>query len=215
VTSPSNDVELDHLRTVWAESERRMYPMATVVPQKYEQVIRLAREVANSLHDVVSPADLVNRWPDGADFVVRVADQSGLHLGDLPAEQIAGVAFALRDGELRAAEHARKQTELIAAARGSGQAWALLHETGSLAHGLMDPYQAIELHLASGATIVSSVEPNPKDMSPNYVLNVIELDPISGQPTNLEPGIAELSENEDPEAFAVRRSQLRELIEGL
>ena len=121
---------------------------------------------------------------------------------------IAGVGFALRDAELRALAHRQEMIDLIAASRGRGDEWAQLHETGDLAHGLLAPYSAIELHLESGAAVVSSVEPNPVDGSANHVLTVIRMDPTTGEPVDIDPGIAETEEYRDAAEFTSARAAL-------
>ncbi|MDH3755356.1 MAG: hypothetical protein OEU32_15920, partial [Acidimicrobiia bacterium] len=205
---------IDALRALWAEAERRMYPLATVSPEKYERLIRLVREAANDLALAETADQLAARWADGPMLVQAVSARLGLSLGDLPELDVAGAAFALRDGEIRALEHERLLAQTITEANGAGRVWALLHERGTLEHGLMDPYQAIELHLESGAAIVSSVEPNPVDGRANHVLTVIRLDRETGAPVDLDPGIAETQEHPDSDTFSSSRAELRSLIEG-
>jgi hypothetical protein len=136
-------------------------------------------------------------------------------LGDLPAVHIAGVGFALRDAELRASAHQGDQIQIVAEARSSGAAWAKLHETGDLSVGLADPYQSIELHLATGVAIVSAVESNPATMLPNYVLTVIRMDPVTAVPTDIDPGIVDVQELNDVDSFTTAQGQLYALVESM
>lgn len=192
-----------------------MYPLATSAPASYEQLIRLARAVADSLADVTSTEQLASAWAEAQAAVTRVAETSGLPLGGLPVDHVAGVAFALRDREIRVIEHHQQQVHLIEAAVAAGEEWVLLHEQGSVEHGLMNAYQAIELHRPTGVALVSSVEQNPADGAANYVLTVIRMDPVNGTPTDIDPGIAETQEHADPDVFEASRSALRSLIESL
>jgi hypothetical protein len=136
-------------------------------------------------------------------------------LGDLPAVHGAGVGFALRDAELRASAHQGDQIQIVAEARSSGAAWAKLHETGDLSVGLADPYQSIELHLATGVAIVSAVESNPATMLPNYVLTVIRMDPVTAVPTDIDPGIVDVQELNDVDSFTTAQGQLYALVESM
>ncbi len=205
---------IDALRALWAEAERKLYPLATVSPQKYEQLIRLARESADDLAVVDTVDGLAAHWPQGTAIVRAASARADLPLGDLPEGDVAGVAFALRDAELRAAEHQRHLDSVIRAATERGDTWALIHETGDLNHGLANAYSAIELHLSSGAAIVASVEPNPVDGSTNHVLNVIRLDPATGSPVDLDPGVAELEEHPTVEEFVSGREKLKKTVEA-
>lgn len=202
------------LHALWTESERKLYPLATTSPAKYQQLVLLAREVANQLTESVTVDQLAEMWERHEEVLGEASTQTGLPLADLPATEVAGVGFALRLNEVKAIQHQRQQQDLVAAARQGGERWVLLHEKGSLAHGVLDPYQAIEMHLGSGAAIVSSVEPNPVDGQANYVLTVIRMDTESGLPVDVDPGIAEVQEHNDQAKFAAARHALRELIQA-
>lgn len=207
--------EISMLRPVWTEAERKLYPLATVSPEKYEQVIRLAREVADGLTNVTSEAELAEHWADGTSLVDEAAGRIGVPVGDLPPENVAGVGFALRDAELRALEHQKQLATTISAAKQDGESWALLHEQGDLSHGLMDPYSAIHLHLTTGAAIVSSVEQNPVDGQVNHVLTVIRMDSTTGEAVDIDPGIADIQEHADAAVFLEARTSLIEQINAM
>jgi hypothetical protein len=211
----SADARLEALRAQWKEAERRMYPLATTAPAKYEQLVRIARQLADDLASVRTEPDLVAAWDDHAQRTGAAAAAANVPLGELSGVDVAGTGFALRDAEIRSFEHQRDQQQLVAAARARGDAWVRLHEAGDLGRGLYDPYQAIDLHLASGAAIVASVETEPSTGAANHVLTVIKMDPFSGVPTDIEPGIADVQEHADEGSFERARSQLVELIEAL
>lgn len=203
------------LRPVWTEAERKLYPLATVSPEKYQQVIRLARGVADGLVSITTEAGLAAAW---ADATTRLSDASAridVPVGDLPPQNVAGVGFALRDAELRTVAHQQQMIATIDAAKGKDDSWALLHEQGNLNHGLMDPYSAIHLHLKTGAAIVSSVEPNPVDGQTNHVLTVIRMDPNTGEAVDIDPGIAETQEHPEATIFLDARGALIDEIESI
>lgn len=201
------------LQALWAESERKLYPLATTSSTKYQQVVLLARQVANQLTEAVTVDQLGELWPRQEEILREASAQSGLPLADLPATDVAGVGFALRLNEVKAIQHQNQQEAMVSAAREAGEPWVLLHEKGTLEHGVLDPYQAIEMHLGSGAAVVSSVEPNPVDGQANYVLTVIRMDTESGTPIDVDPGIAEVREYNDPDEFASALEALRDFIE--
>ena len=199
---------IDALSALWQESERRLYPLATTVPQKYEQVVRLARAVANTLAHVASSDALAAAWGQRSAAVAAASLESGVPLGDLPELDVAGVAFALRHREVRAIEHEQAQRVLVAAARDRGDEWVVLHERGTPIHGLMDPYQAVEMHLASGTAIVSTVEPSLTTGAATYVLSVVRMDPESGVIVDVDPRIAEVIEVDDGDSFERERADV-------
>lgn len=202
------------LRALWRESERKMYPLATNAPEKYQQVIRLARQIADDLSSIVTVDSLIEEWDLRERAVREAVDAIEVPLGDLPSDDVAGVGFALRDAEVRALEHQHDQQQRVAMARKKGSMWATLHETGSLKSGLADAYQAIEMHLDSGAAIVASVELDPATGAANYVLTVIEMDISNGAPVDIDPGIADVQEFSDLDRFSEARTSLRALIES-
>ncbi len=206
MTSPTADVAA--LRALWTESERKLYPLATVNPEKYERLVLVAREVANDLGVVETHDGLAAHWQQSTAIVRAASTRADLPLGDLPELDVAGVAFALRDAEIRALEHHRKMAQAIGSAAERGDEWVLLHETGTLGQGLIEPYSAIEMHLGTGAAIVSSVEPNPATGRANHVLTVIRLDPATGDPVDLDPGIAAIEEHDDADTFSAARVEL-------
>lgn len=212
-----NDVDGNMLsasiRLGWAESERRLYPLATTNPARYEQAVRLVRAVADDLRDVGSTSGLLARWPDASAAVAVAAAERGLAVGDLPVEHIAGAAFALRNGELLAAEHRQRQRERIGEARDRGSAWVVLQERGSLEGGLIDPFQSLEMHLGTGLAIVTTVEMDPATGGPNYVLATARLDPASGTLVDADPGIADFTEHPDASSLRAARQELTGLIE--
>jgi hypothetical protein len=206
-------IPIEALRALWHESERKMYPLATSAPMKYQQVILLARAVANELADTTTSDALAQRWQDRAALVQTVADRHGVPLGDLPEADVAGVAFVLRHNEIRAVEHQEAMICTIAAARDGGQPWVMLHERGNLQHGLMDPYQAIEMHLTTGLGLVTSVESNPVDGQANYVLTIIRMDRTTGAATDMDPRIVDAYELPTVSSYTASRTELRAFIE--
>ena len=145
----------------WNESERRLYPTATTNPDAYQSAVRLVRAVADALAEVSDLEELSQRWEHRAAILDEAARATGEPVAYGLTEATAGCGFAVRRRELLAerAEHQRR--ERIAAAREAGRAWAVIHEQGDLAAGLVDPYQCVELHLATGLAVVSMSRPTP------------------------------------------------------
>jgi len=178
-------------------------------------VVQIARRVADDLLTIDDADQLTAAWSDGQRWVEDAAAALSMVLGDLPVDDLAGVGFALRDAEIRASEHEQQQARIVETARSEGSAWARLHETGDLESGLASPYQTIDMHLATGAAIVAAVESNPMTARANYVLTVIRMDSETAVPVDIDPGIAEVEEHDDPQEFLAARDRLVALIEGM
>ena len=213
--SESTSMSEAALRALWAESERRLYPLATTSPERYEHVIRLARATADRLNDVDGSAQLLPRWNDADSIVANAIADAGLPAGDFSPLDVAGLAFSVRMREVKEAEHRAQQVVRIDGARSQGAEWVQLHEKGALEHGLMDTYSSIEMHLASGAAMVCSVEQNPQSAAANFVLTVILMDVENGQMIDMDPGIFPMSEHDTADELTRAVSRARSTIAAL
>ena len=198
----------------WNESERRLYPTATTNPDAYQSAVRLVRAVADSLADVSDLEGLSQRWEDRSAILDEAARAAGEAVAYGLTEATAGCGFAIRRRELLNERAESQRRERIAAAREAGEAWAVIHEQGDLGAGLADPYQCVELHLATGLAVVSMVEADPSTMTPLYVVTVTDM----GEPGGGTPGIDARSfedlETADPELFEDNRRAMRSQIEN-
>ena len=80
--------------------------------------------------------------------------------------------------------------------------------------GLADPYQCMELHLATGLAVVSTVEPDPSTMTPNYVVSVAAAGDEDSQTAAIDPASFEDLETPDPEQFQQNRQKMRQQVES-
>ncbi|MCY4663078.1 MAG: hypothetical protein OXC00_00270 [Acidimicrobiaceae bacterium] len=198
----------------WNESERRLYPTATTNPDAYQSAVRLVRAVADSLADVSDLEGLSQRWEDRSAILDEAARAAGEAVSYGLTEATAGCGFAIRRRELLNERAERQRRERIAAARGAGEAWAVIHEQGDLGAGLADPYQCVESHLATGLAVVSMVEADPSTMTPLYVVTVTEMGEPDGDTPDIEPSSFEDRETADPELFEDNRRAMRSQIEN-
>ena len=198
----------------WNESERRLYPTATTNPDAYQSAVTLVRAVADALAAVSDLGDLAERWEHRSAVLDEAVRATGESVAYGLTEATAGCGFAIRRRELLAERAERRRRESVAAARRAGRAWAVVHEQGDLGAGLADPYQCIELHLATGLSVVSMVEPDPSTMTPVYVVTVTAMDaePV-GKPA-IDGGAFEDLETSDPELFEGNRQTMRSQIEN-
>lgn len=203
-----------HLRREWSEAERRLYPLATSLPELYIAAVDAVQAVAIWLRGTSSHDELVERWSQRAE----VLGAAGACVDDdlppeLPRDHLLGAAFALRDRELSVAVEADERRELVDQARRRGDRWVRLHERGDATQGLFDPYQCIDLHLSSNLAVVATVEPDPSTGGPNHVVSVVELSADGGDVVGI--GIDGFDDRELPsvDLFAAARDEVRELVE--
>ncbi len=199
----------------WNESERRLYPVATTNPDAYQSAVRLVRAVADALADVEDLNELAERWERRSEMV----DEAVRATGDIAAyrlgeSEVAGAGFAMRRRELLAERAEKRRRERIAAARQAGQVWAVVHEQGDLGSGLVNPYQCIELHLATGLAVVSTVEPDPSTMLPTYVVMVVALGDEGGQTAGIDAASFGDFETGDPQLFEEHRRTVKSRVEA-
>ena len=214
-TGPSDADPTVVLAAYWNESERRLYPVATTNPDSYKSAVRLVRAVADALASARDLHDLAERWENRSetlDEAVRVTgDVAGYRLGE---SEVAGAGFAMRRRELLAEQAERRRQERIAAARSEGRAWAVVHEQGDLASGLVNPYQCVELHLATGLAVVGTVEPDPSTMAPTYVVMVMAMGDEQGRVCGVDAASFGDCETGDPQRFAELRQIMRSRVEA-
>ena len=206
------------LAAYWAEGERRLYPLATVDADAYMEAVKLVRAVADELAGVTTLDELAERWDRRSELMSEAKRASDARPGSLAGSLVgeteaAGAGFALRRRELLAERSESRRREAVAAARRAGRAWAVLHERGDPAAGLADPYQCMELHLATGLAVVSTVEPDPSTMAPNHVVSVAAAGDENGRTADLDPASFEDLETADPEQFQRNRQAMRRLVE--
>ena len=202
------------LAAYWDESERRLYPTATTNPDAYQSAVRLVRAVADALAAVEDLDGLARSWEHRADMLDEAVRATGEAVAYGLSEATAGAGFAMRRRELLAERAEDRRRQRIAAALREGRAWAVIHEQGRLASGLADPYQCVELHLATGLAVVSMVEPDPSTMAPVYVVTVTAMADEQGRPCSIDAASFDDCETGDPQRFEVDRRAMRSRVEA-
>lgn len=101
---PFRDPEVPpELLARWFHSEERLYPVAMVLPERYETVVRLVGRIAEQLRASCSDlASLVAADDEGRAMAERVASFDPATSDDIDLNMIAGAAFSIRYRELAA-----------------------------------------------------------------------------------------------------------------
>jgi len=199
----------------WKAAEERLYPVVMVRPDLYERSIRLVRVVADELARCLDLPALVEAWGMAAELVHRAAEESGLDLEGLDAGLVAGAAFSLRYREMAGAVARAERLGRIRAAAEAGEAWVRVEEIGSReAAGLM-PWTWTEMHVPSGAGLRQTLEADPTTGAPRYSLEVVPLDPATGDRLPTPPDVIAVEESfDDPAEWMAAVERKRALIDG-
>jgi hypothetical protein len=199
----------------WKTAEERLYPVVMVRPDLYERSVRLVRVVADELAGCLDLAALVDAWGEAAEIVHRGATEAGLDLEGLDPGLIAGAGFSMRYRELAVAVSRAERLSRIRAAADAGEAWVRVEEIGSRETAGMVPWTWVEMHVGSGAGLRQTLEADPMTGAPLYSLEVVPLDPTTGDPRPVPPDVATVQESfNDPAAWMAAVEAKRAQIEG-
>lgn len=199
----------------WKAAEERLYPVVMVRPDLYERSVRMVRVVADELAGCLDLPALVRAWGTAAEIVHRAAEEGGLDLEGLDAGLLAGAAFSLRYRELAVGAARAERLGRIQAAAESGEAWVRVEEIGSKETAGLVPWTWTEMHVPSGAGLRQTLEADQTTGAPRYSLEVVPLDPATGDRLPTPPDVVSVEESFDDAAewiAAVERK--RGQIEG-
>jgi len=199
----------------WRAAEERLYPVVMVRPDLYERAVRMVRVVTDELAGCRDLPALAEAWADAAEIVHRAAGDAGLDLDGLDAGLIAGAGFSMRYRELAGAAARNERLDRIRAAAETGEAWVRVEEIGSKETAGMMPWSWVEMHVPSGAGLRQTLEADPTTGAPRYSLEVVPLDPATGDRLPVPPDVVAVEESfDDPTEWMTAVEAKRTQIEG-
>jgi hypothetical protein len=184
----------------WRAAEERLYPVVMVRPDLYERSLRMVRVVADELAGCLDLPALVKAWGTAAEIVYRASMEAGLDLDELDPGLLAGAAFSLRYREMAGAVARAERLARIRAADESGEAWVRVEEIGSREMAGLVPWTWTEMHVPSGAGLRQTLEADPTTGAPRYSLEVVPLDPTTGDRLPTPPDVLSVEESFDDPA---------------
>lgn len=208
-------VSIDAARALWMEFERQLYPLAVSDSTGYQQSLLAIRALTDEMQNIASIEELVTSWPRAGEMLKSALSSRDLSAFSLPQDQVAGAAFALRDREIKEQKVRQARQSRINAACQSGNAWVLLDENGNIDSGLSDPYRCTEMHIASGLAIMSLVQPDQILGTAIFIVNIIKLDPVTGDLLDADPGIGDWVEHAHKEDFVAHQEAVRDQISSM
>ena len=199
----------------WKSAEERLYPVVMVRPDLYERSVRMVRVAADELAGCLDLAALVKAWGGAAEIVHRAATEAGFDLEGLDAGLIAGAAFSMRYRELAGAASRAERLGRIRAAAEAGEPWVRVEEIGSKETAGMMPWTWVEMHVPTGAGIQQTLEADPMTGAPRYSLEVVPLDPATGDRLPVPADVVAVEESfTDPTEWMAAVEAKRAQIEG-
>jgi hypothetical protein len=202
--------KLNDLLPRWREAEARLYPVVIVDPPVYERYVSLVRAVADELRSMRHPEDLAGAFEDSSQIVLSGAARVGISAEGLDLDLVAGAAWNLRYREILAEASGKRARGRIREARERGDEWTVVHETGvpsQAAAPFAATYRRLEMRVADGTGLHIFVEPDPDTYEPVYGVEVLRLDPESGDMDEELP--AERREFNDAKAWEQAIDDLR------
>jgi hypothetical protein len=149
-------------------AEDRLFPLAMVDADRYQDATRLVGQLARHLRDTAATLDELAH----ADADLRVWMRfEGLGVTGLDPELVIDAAMALRFRAILAEQAAELQQQALDRAREAGQRWAVLEEPDS-ASWTAGSARWVEVHVDRLAVMVRSVVADPASGSPVYRLEV-------------------------------------------
>ena len=102
--SPFSDPEVpSDMLFRWFQAEERLYPVAMVMPERYEAVVRLVGRVADQLRaSCPDLPSLVAADQEAPEIARRLADFDPATMADLDLPLVGGAACSIRYRELAA-----------------------------------------------------------------------------------------------------------------
>ena len=212
-SASQEDIPTDVLMR-WRAAEEQLYPVVMVRPDLYERSIEIVRSVADELRAFSTPAALLDGFGRAAEIAAWVVRRESLATEGVDLALATTAAFSLRYRELVGEVARERAIERIRAARERGDAWVVLHESGTLEQAPAVPYRRLEMHLGDGAGLHLFVQQDPETAAPVYGVESVQLDPQTGDWLHDASGWAEPRMLSTAESWHDLIQELRERLAG-
>ncbi len=172
--------QLGSLAERWRAAESRLYPIVFGDPTRYELYVRMVRTIADDLKDRSTAEQLAEAYASGQALVAAAVDRLSVAGASIDEELVLDAAFQVRYRELRTEQQQAEAEQRIAAAAGEPQ-WIVLAESGTAQPVPAPGYRRVEMHVPEGTGLHTYVEHDPTTYTPRYGIEVLRLDPRTGE----------------------------------
>ena len=205
---------MDELIVGWRAAESRLYPLVIAQPELYERCVAVVRAVADHLRSARTPEQLAEAFGGRAAILDAVVASRGFATDGLDLELVAQAAFGLRYREVVTEVHREDAIRRVREAGRAGLPWVVLRETAGAAGPFAAPYDRMEMHVPSGTGVHAFVELGPEMDRPRFGVEVLQLDPRTGEPVSDTAPLAELRTYGDRDRWLGAIEELRLRIGG-
>lgn len=205
---------MDELIAGWTAAEARLYPLVMAQPELYQRCVSVVRAVADDLRSARTPEQLAEAFRGRAAILESVVASKGFATEGLDLELVAQAAFGLRYREV-VMEVQRE--DAIRRVREAGQTrlpWVVLRETAGAAGPFAAPYDRLEMHVPTGVGLHAFVELGPEMDRPRFGVEVLKLDPRTGDRVSHTGPPAELRTYGDRDRWQEAIEEVRRRIGG-
>ena len=205
---------MDELIAGWRTAESRLYPLVMAQPELYERCVAVVRAVADDLRSARTPQQLAEAFGGRAAILDAVVASRGFATDGLDLELVAEAAFSLRYREVVTEVHREDAIRRVREAGRAGLPWVVLRETAGAAGPFAAPYDRLEMHVPSGVGLHVFVELGPEMDRARFGVEVVQLDPGTGDPVSETPPLAELRTYGERDRWEDAIEELRRRIGG-
>jgi hypothetical protein len=182
-----------------------------VRPDLYERSLVAVRETVDQLQRFETIDALVEIEPQVRRLVREALTEHELSTGELDLGLISSAALNLRSTQIEAASARSRRIAMIDQARARREPWVALAESGERRadRAPLPPYHRLEMRVADGLGLHLYVDFDPSTAGPVYGLNMLQLDPATGDWRG-EAASPAAAEFDRPEPWDAEAHRLRE-----
>jgi hypothetical protein len=181
VSSNPSKLKLQEAVRRWRAAEQRLYPTVLASPEGFDRYVALVRAVTDELGSVRSIEALVDAYGEGLDVAEAAARSHQLSTEGLDLDLAAGAAFSLRYREVVAETRREEVRRRVKEATARGQEWVVIRDAPPWLQSPFPPWRRMEMHLPEGTGLHTWVEESLDDEGVEYGVEVVMLDPHTGQ----------------------------------
>jgi hypothetical protein len=200
---------MDELIAGWTAAEARLYPLVMAQPELYQRCVAVVRAVADDLGYARTPEQLSEAFGGRAAILESVVASQGFATDGLDLQLVGQAAFGLRYREVVMAVQREDAIRRVREAGQAGLQWVVLRETAGAAGPFAAPYDRLEMHVPSGVGLHEFVELGPEMDRPRFGVEVLKLDPRTGDRVSDTGAPAELRTYRDGDQWKEAIEELR------
>jgi hypothetical protein len=171
---------VDELQARWRQGEERLYAAALGRADVYELSLELVSRTTEHLRGLgPGPGPLLAAADRGADLVVAALGGAA-PAGPVDLELVAQAALALRQREVAAEQAAGRRVHRMREARGRGDDWAVLEESGDAQGSPLLPYRRLEAQVSTGRAVLVTTSPDASLAASLHAVEGLLVDVVTG-----------------------------------